>query len=52
MGILVAAYLIVWSAVGLYVIRMGVQQRRLAQRLHAAEQQLAARENEQWPQAA
>jgi CcmD family protein len=52
MDILVAAYVIVWAAVGLYVIRMGARQRRLEQNLQALEQQLSAFDGRQLQQAA
>ena len=41
MSTLVAAYLIVWLAVALYVLRLGAGQRRLLRDLEALELQFA-----------
>ena len=40
MGTFATAYLIVWAAVLLYVARLGMRQRRLAQDLEALQWQL------------
>ncbi len=39
MGVLVAAYLIVWLAVVLYVVRLGAGQRQLRRALEALQSQ-------------
>lgn len=46
MGTLITAYVIVWAAVALYVLRMGGQQRRLGRALRALQLQLDQEENE------
>lgn len=40
----VAAYLVVWAAVGLYVVRLGARQRRLENALQALERQAERRQ--------
>jgi CcmD family protein len=51
MGILVAAYIVVWLGLGSYVIWLGAQQRRLAHEVQALEMQLASLNGPQMPRA-
>jgi CcmD family protein len=49
MGTLVAAYLAVWLATSLYVVRLGARQLRLERRLEVMQRQLARSKDPQNP---
>ncbi len=49
MGTFIAAYLAVWLAVMLYVVRLGARQRRLEENLQALEARLAQTRDREEP---